>query len=221
EEATLLGYTSDHIDVAWYPAGFYIIEQGEAAVNLYLILSGIVEIIHEHADGSQEVIGRNAAGEFFGEMGLAHHKPRNAHVVAIEHVTCLVFSPRAPTAFLGRGQDAHITGGAAGADGEPTIEQIRIHAPTVIDVSAHISQKVQAIAAHASQFPLKQDMLPLSILQELMGREFFVRVYPPPGKAEITTDLLAALIPAAAAPTNEGRSEERRTTPLGRLLSEF
>ena len=44
----------------------------------------------------------------------------------------------------------------------------------MIDVSDYISQKVQAIAAHASQFPLKQDMLPLSILQELMGCEFFV-----------------------------------------------
>lgn len=217
EEATLLGYTSDHIDVAWYPAGFYIIEQGEAAANLYLILSGIVEIIHEEADGSQEVIERKAAGEFFGEDGLASHKPRTTHVVAIEHVTCLVFSPSAPTAFIGRGQDAQITGGAVTAEEESTIQKIRIHAPAVIDVSAYISQKVQAIAAHASQFPLKQDMLPLSVLQELMGREFFVRAYPPPSRSEITTDLLD-LVPAAA---NEGRSEERRTTPLGRLLSEF
>jgi hypothetical protein len=52
-----------------------------------------------------------------------------------------------------------------------------------------------------------------------MGREFFVRVYPPPGKSEITTDLLAVLL--AAAPANEGRSEERRTGPLGRVLTEF
>jgi LmbE family N-acetylglucosaminyl deacetylase len=219
EEATLLGYTSDHIDVAWYPAGFYIIEQGEAPVNLYLILSGIVEIVHEHSSGSQEVIERKAAGEFFGEDGLVDRKPRKAHVVAIEHVTCLVFSPSAPTAFIGRGQDAHLTGGGAEADGETTIQQIRLQAPTVIDVSAYISQKVQAIAAHASQFPLKQDMLPLSILQELMGREFFVRVYPPPASAEITTDFHSAA--AGAVPANDGRTEERRTLPLGRLLNEF
>ncbi len=220
EEATLLGYTSDHIDVAWYPAGFYILEQGEAAVNLYLILSGIVEIIREHSDGSQEVIGRKAAGEFFGEEGLASHKPRNAHVVAVNDVTCLVFSASAPTAFIGRGQDAHITGGEAESDGESTIQQIRFQAPTVIDVSAYIAQKVNAIAAHASQFPLKQDMLPLSILQELMGREYFSRVYPPPAGQEITTDLLTP-VPVAAAPANDGRNDERRTMPLGRILSEF
>jgi len=220
EEATLLGYTSDHIDVAWYPAGFYIVEQGEAAKNLYLILSGIAEIIREHSNGSQEVIGRKATGEFFGEDGLASRKPRNAHVVAIDNVTCLVFSASAPTAFIGRGQDAHITGGEAESDGESTIQQIRFQAPTVIDVSAYISQKVNSIAAHASQFPLKQDMLPLSILQELMGREYFVRVYPPPDRADITTELVPA-VPVAAASVSEGRSEERRTMPLGRILSEF
>jgi hypothetical protein len=90
----------------------------------------------------------------------------------------------------------------------------------VIDVSAYISQKVQAIAAHASQFPLKQDLLPLSILQELMGREYFSQVYPPPTSSELTTDLLG-LVPMTAAPPIESRSEARRTMPLGRLLSEF
>ena len=219
EEATLLGYTSDHIDVAWYPAGFYIIEQGEASTNLYLMLSGIVEIVREGPDGTLEIIERKAAGEFFGEEELARRRSRQAHAVAIENVTCLVFSANAPTAFIGRGQDAHITG-EADEDGETTINQIRLQAPTVIDVSAHMQQKVAAIAAHASQFPLKQDMLPLSILQELMGREFFVRVLPPPGKSEITTDLLAAFPVPAAAPANAER-DTRRTMPLGWVLNEF
>lgn len=88
--------------------------------------------------------------------------------------------------------------------------------PTVIDVSAHIQQKVAAIAAHASQFPLKQDMLPLSILQELIGREFFVRVLPPPSKSEITTDFLPAV---PAAPPAERST--RRTMPLGWVLNEY
>lgn len=165
--------------VAWYPAGFYIIEQGEASTNLYLMLSGIVEIVQEQPDGSLEIIERKSAGEFFGEAELAQHRSRQAHAVAIENVTCLVFSSNVPTAFIGRGQDARITGEAEDADGESTINQIRFQAPTVIDVSAYIQQKVAAIAAHASQFPLKQDMLPLSILQELMGREFLCASFRP------------------------------------------
>jgi hypothetical protein len=34
------------------------------------------------------------------------------------------------------------------------------------------------MAAHRSQFLFDPDMLPLLILQELFGHEYFVRVYP-------------------------------------------
>jgi len=56
EEASLPGYTNDFIAVSWYPAGFYILEQGEAPVNLYLILSGVVEARRELPDGAQESV---------------------------------------------------------------------------------------------------------------------------------------------------------------------
>ncbi|HXL38420.1 MAG TPA: PIG-L family deacetylase [Ktedonobacteraceae bacterium] len=42
--------------------------------------------------------------------------------------------------------------------------------------SAGIQHKIEAIAAHHTQFPIEPDMLPLSIFQELMGREYFVPV---------------------------------------------
>ena len=110
EEASLLHYSRDHFDVRWYPTGFSIVEQGEAADSLYLILSGSVDIIREAADGTRQVLARLGPGSFFGEEGLAYQRPRNAHVVATESVTCLVLSPEAPMAFLGRGEDAHLTG---------------------------------------------------------------------------------------------------------------
>jgi hypothetical protein len=50
-----------------------------------------------------------------------------------------------------------------------------------------MQQKIEAISAHRSQYAIEPDMLPLSILQELMGQEYFVRVYPVP---EIETDFL-------------------------------
>jgi hypothetical protein len=37
-------------------------------------------------------------------------------------------------------------------------------------------QKVEAIATHRSQFPIQSDLLPLAILQALMGQEYFVLV---------------------------------------------
>src|SRR6266536_317903 len=154
---------------------FYIIEQGEPATNLYLVLSGRAQAIVEDADGGLKTVGYLEPGMFFGEQGLAFHRPRNAHVVAVESTTCLVFSPSQPTNFAGRGEDAMLVGEMPGA--AENLEDIGA-ATTRIDVSEHIARKLQAMAAHRSQFVFDPDMLPLSILQELFGHEYFVRVYP-------------------------------------------
>jgi len=42
--------------------------------------------------------------------------------------------------------------------------------------TTYLRQKVEAIAAHRSQFPIQTDLLPLAILQALMGQEYFVPV---------------------------------------------
>jgi LmbE family N-acetylglucosaminyl deacetylase len=175
EEASSLHYSRDHFAVSWYPTGFSIIEQGEAADSLYLILSGAVDVIREAANGTQQVLARLGPGSFFGEEGLAYQRPRNAHVVAAESVTCLVLSPEAPTAFLGRGEDAHLTGSTIVAEQD----EKQVMADTIcIDVGPYLQHKIEAIAAHRSQFPMQPHLLPLTILQELMGQEYFVRVSP-------------------------------------------
>jgi LmbE family N-acetylglucosaminyl deacetylase len=96
-------------------------------------------------------------------------------VVVAESVTCLVFSPEAPTAFLGRGVDAHLTDSTKGAEQDQ--EQVMAET-TCIDVGPYLQHKIEAIAAHRSQFPLQPHLLPHTILQELMGQEYFVRVSP-------------------------------------------
>jgi CRP-like cAMP-binding protein len=75
KEATLLRYSSDHFAINWYRSGFSIIEQGEQANSLYLILSGTADVIREAADGTLQYRARLEPGDFFGEEGLAHKKP--------------------------------------------------------------------------------------------------------------------------------------------------
>jgi LmbE family N-acetylglucosaminyl deacetylase len=185
EETTLLNYSSDFIDVNWYPAGFFIIEQGEVAKQLYLILSGRAQAIIEAEDGSQRVVNELGPGKFFGERALALQHRRLAHVVAVENTTCLVFAAESPLAFLGRGAEATITGDGsshvetAGANDDPVT--------TIIDVGDYVEQKVAAMAAHRSQYPITPDLFPKAILREILGREYFVRVLPP---REIETTLL-------------------------------
>ncbi|MFO7167912.1 MAG: PIG-L family deacetylase [Chloroflexota bacterium] len=174
EESTLLGYASDFVETRWYPQGFYIIEQGEPATNLYLVLSGQAHAVVEETDGSLRPLGRLEPGMFFGEQGLAHRRPRSAHVVAAESTTCLVFSPSQPTSFAGRGEDAVLVGGLPGEAEGP--EEIGADVSRV-DVGEHLMAKLRAMAAHRSQFVFDPDMLPLSILQELFGQEYFVQVH--------------------------------------------
>jgi LmbE family N-acetylglucosaminyl deacetylase len=131
-------------------------------------------VIREDADGVLRAVAQLGPGAFFGEEGLAHERPRNAHVVAQNSVTCLVFAPGEPTAFAGRGATASQDLDIVIADAEA----LRSEVTAAIDVSAYVDRKIAAIAAHRTQYPIDPTMLPLAMLQEMMGREYFVRVAP-------------------------------------------
>jgi LmbE family N-acetylglucosaminyl deacetylase len=174
-EATTLRYASDHVDVEWFPSGSHIVEQNEPGAKLYLILSGYTDVIQEDDDGVQRTLARLGPGEFFGELAIVHQQPRAAHVVAVGDVTCLVLAPGAPSAFAGRGTEARLL--EAGTDDVKVEGQIG-GALVSVDVSDYVHQKIAAVAAHRTQYPIAPDTLPRELFQELLGREYFVRVHP-------------------------------------------
>ena len=139
-------------------------------------MSGEVEVARESDDGTIESLARLQPGEFFGEMGIAARKPRNAHVIARTDVTCLQFSPAEPAPFLGRGAGAHLTGSVTEQDMEP--EEFG-EATTRIDVGSVIDRKITAIAAYRSQFAFEPELIPQSLLLDLFGIEYFIRTRPP------------------------------------------
>lgn len=184
EDAATMGFIRDHTQVRWYPPGCCVVEQGEAATELFVILSGHADVWQERADGSRKQLAHIGPGEFFGELGVAGNRPRNANVVAAEALTCLVLSTAAPTLFAGRGEGARLTGPAPGSsepvvDAESAASAAADMATTRLDVSGYIGAKVSALCAYRSQFPLEQDMFPDFLLQELFGQEYFIRVLPP------------------------------------------
>jgi LmbE family N-acetylglucosaminyl deacetylase len=174
DESSMLGYAADHIKVEWYPTGFYIVEQGEPATSLYLILSGNVDILVEDSAGNTKHVNAHGPGVFIGELGLAYGKPRSAHVVAASNVTCLVFSPGEPTPFAGRGVQAQY---ATAANSNTSIEGGK--ATTCIDVREFVDAKMAAMAEHRTQYPVTRDMFPRAMVEELLGREYFIQVQPP------------------------------------------
>ena len=99
EESTTLRYAGDFIEVRWFPAGTYIVEQGEPGTSLFLIVSGAARVAEEPVAGELRTLRQIGPGEFFGELALVSGQPRSAHVIAVDAVTCLVFSPAAPTAY--------------------------------------------------------------------------------------------------------------------------
>jgi LmbE family N-acetylglucosaminyl deacetylase len=93
-----------------------------------------------------------------------------------------VFAPGEPTAFAGRGTTASQELDTVAQDAA-----LPSAATTVLDVSAYVERKIAAIAAHRTQYPIGQGILPFTLLQEMMGREYFVRVAP---ARELETELL-------------------------------
>jgi LmbE family N-acetylglucosaminyl deacetylase len=170
---SMLGVAADHIRVEWYPPGSYIIEQGEPATELFCMLSGTADIVVEHADGSLVRRDVVAPGSFVGEDGLASGRPRNAHVIARDNVTCLVLAPSPPSASEGRGEgvavDRRRSRRPSGAPAPAPVDH-----GVVVDATPALGRKVAALAAHRSQYAMEPDLLPQPMLQRLLGTEHFV-----------------------------------------------
>ena len=175
-ETTALGYAADFVSVEWFPAGSYLIEQGEAATTMHFLLSGQVEIRREDENGQVRVVDRSGPGEFVGETGIATGRPRNAHVVAVDDVTSLTFVASELAPLEGGGEQAVFPRTRS----LPSGDQIDARVTTCIDVSDFVVQKIRATAAHRSQYPINPKMFPDAILREMFGVEYFIQVLPEP-----------------------------------------
>ncbi|WP_170149243.1 PIG-L family deacetylase [Geodermatophilus normandii] len=181
-ETTALGYAADFVTVEWFPAGSYLVEQGETATEMHFLLSGAVEIRREGGDGRVRVVDRSGPGEFIGEEGIATGRPRNAHVVAVDDVTSLAFRASDPASLGGPAEQERPRTRSL-----PSGDRVDARVSTCIDVSDFVGHKIRATAAHRSQYPIDPEMFPDSILREMFGVEYFIRVLPEP---ELATSLL-------------------------------
>jgi selenocysteine lyase/cysteine desulfurase/LmbE family N-acetylglucosaminyl deacetylase len=198
QEAGTMRHVSDHAQVHWYPAGSDVVEQGEVARELFVILSGQAEAWQEDPDGSRRLLRVMGPGEFFGELGIAEQAPRSAYVVARESLTCLVLSREAPTPYAGRGAEARLNGSVL----EPPTERDRAGAMSPlagasavldVDVTDEVAAKVDALCAYRSQFPIEADMFPDSVMAEIFGHECFVAVPIPDGSESVPATPAAPL----------------------------
>jgi LmbE family N-acetylglucosaminyl deacetylase len=165
-ESTTMRLARDNVRVEWFPPGIGVIEQGEPANALYLILNGTAEAVQEQPDGHPIRLRRMEAGDFFGELGLLAGQ-RSAHVVAGESLTCLVISREPIRPYAGRGAGATIAPERPAA-GMPL-------ATCAVDVTSSLHRKLGALARHRTQYPIIPSMLPHNLLEKMLGTEFFRR----------------------------------------------
>jgi LmbE family N-acetylglucosaminyl deacetylase len=203
-ESSTMRLARDDVRVEWFPPGVYVIEQGEPADALYLILNGTVEVIQERPTGELVHLRRMGAGEFFGELGLVRSAVRSANVVAAESLTCLVLSRTPVTAYDGRGAgpstSAAPPAGAIGIDVTPSAGRTvpreaidptpstggTVPAGTIAaDVTPYLDQKLNALAQHRTQYPIVQSVLPRHLLGQMLGTEFFRCAATAAGRAQV------------------------------------
>ena len=165
-ESATMRLARDDVRVAWFPPGTGVIEQGEPADALYLILSGTADALLEHPDGQVIHLRRMRAGDFFGEHDLAAGQG-TAHVVARDSLTCLVLSRTPISPYGGRGA------GATTAAGPPAA--VLPLGTCAVDVTSYLDRKLGALARHRTQYPIVPSMLPQHLLQSMLGTEFFRR----------------------------------------------
>jgi CRP-like cAMP-binding protein len=86
-EADDLGGIADRSVEVDYSAGGVIVREGEIGTGFFVVVSGAVRVVRDGE--SVSTLGR---GEFFGELSVLDHRPRNAQVVAAEPTTCLALA---------------------------------------------------------------------------------------------------------------------------------
>jgi CRP/FNR family cyclic AMP-dependent transcriptional regulator len=79
-----------------YPKNAVVINEGDEAGALFIILSGKVQAYLSNESGRTVTLSTQESGSFFGELSLLDAEPRSASVMTLERTACVLI-PR--TAF--------------------------------------------------------------------------------------------------------------------------
>ncbi len=82
-----LGTIAEQVEVIDFPAGRYIVRQGQVGTGFYLLANGRVTVTR-----GGETLAQLGPGDFFGELSVIDQLPRTAHVITEEPTTCLALA---------------------------------------------------------------------------------------------------------------------------------
>jgi CRP/FNR family cyclic AMP-dependent transcriptional regulator len=85
-----LARLSDKAPVRTYPKGAIVINEGDEAGTLFVIVSGAVKAYLSDENGKEVILSTQGQGEYFGELALFDDTPRSASVAATEPCKLMV-----------------------------------------------------------------------------------------------------------------------------------
>jgi CRP/FNR family cyclic AMP-dependent transcriptional regulator len=83
-----------------YPKNAVLINEGEEAGSLFIILNGKVQIYLSDESGRTVTLAIQESGSFFGELSLLDGEPRSASVITLEPTTCVLIPSEAFLSWL-------------------------------------------------------------------------------------------------------------------------
>lgn len=92
-----------------YPKNVVVINEGDEAGALFIILSGKVQTFLSNESGRMVTLSTQESGSFFGELSLLDGEPRSASVMTLEPTTCLLFPRQAFQSWLKEHPNASVS----------------------------------------------------------------------------------------------------------------
>lgn len=83
-----------------FPKNALIINEGDAAGPLFILLAGKVRVFLDSEAGKSVTLSIQKSGSYFGELSLLDDQPRSASIITLEPTVCAVIQKQAFVAWL-------------------------------------------------------------------------------------------------------------------------
>ncbi len=78
-----------------YPSGQHVFNQGDVGETVFMVISGLVEVVREVSDNERVVLDTIGRGGAFGEMALLDDSPRSATIQTVQQSRFLILHKQA------------------------------------------------------------------------------------------------------------------------------
>ena len=114
-----------------YQTGDLIVREGAPSDCLYILVSGVLEVVRMSEGNTVVLATLTEAGSFFGEMSLVDILPRSADIRAKTHAEILAFPKRDLTSFF--------------------VQLPRVQMTMILNIARNLSLRLRDADAHIMQ----------------------------------------------------------------------